>query len=553
VARLSARQVVWRALQVPLLFLGVFMAGLVADSNLSLLPTFLSPRYANLWDDLVAHHTRAPGHKSLAELDDAYGSEIVHRFVIVKHSYPALVPSEKAALASWLNMAIEGDGGAARVGTEWVGRTTLLFALFYFPFLVALNALAKNFTWAFCRTPRAGHTFLTHFEPHWRGRLIGAAASLPAVVLLALWNAYGTLTPDLGRLGFNLFNLTVLFVLLAYFSGLGLRFVRSVIEGVFIVRGTDPGRIVWDELLTVALTTPVLLFVYRNSAVSVLTDVVAGLGPLVIAKLVGWSLDRGRAGAAVPVATRAGAADLSGNRWLAITGAAVGAVYALGCGCAPVVVPEQREPTRLTVAELEAKGKHRDARWLELTEGYLFWPKLVASHTGAGDPEWYFVPLVSKEVLDEWLAAYRKDGPRTEYSFDRCTAIVRFYPREFGQLFPGVAPGRFDPETPFEPYTFNGDSQQLFNIAHGLPDELAAGTDDFEPGRLIRLDPGRPEFGARPMLLMAALGVVFMLPLGIRWLRSGLTTRPAAEEPLEVLPAEPPVARKRRGTGRDRA
>ena len=95
-----------------------------------------------------------------------------------------------------------------------------------------------------------------------------------------------------------------------------------------------------------------------------------------------------------------------------------------------------------------------------MTDGYLFWPKLAAweesSPSRGKYVNSYYVPLVSQDVLDEWLEEYRQKGERAEYSFDKARVVAEFDPEEFARLFPGVAPGQFDPQQPYAAYTLEG-------------------------------------------------------------------------------------------------
>src|SRR5262245_37260185 len=74
----SPFQILWMIVQAPLILFGAVTAAHLLAGQVELLPTFVSPPYANYWKDLVAYRLRAEGHKSLPELIQQYGSGHVH-------------------------------------------------------------------------------------------------------------------------------------------------------------------------------------------------------------------------------------------------------------------------------------------------------------------------------------------------------------------------------------------------------------------------------------------------------------------------------------------
>src|SRR5207248_9822418 len=115
---------------------------------------------------------------------------------------------------------------------------------------------------------------------------------------------------------------------------------------------------------------------YQNSALSVAAALVAGLGPVVVVRLRRqWSGE--------PASSAADAAGVDPYRAVTQNVALVLLVAALGVGffcCGSCLVPFtnwQRTPVPVSVTALEAGQWPGTRRWLEVTDGYLFWPARV--------------------------------------------------------------------------------------------------------------------------------------------------------------------------------
>jgi hypothetical protein len=324
---------VWRLLTTCLrglaMALGACWVLLILYAQVKLLPTFLSPRYQDFWDDVIAYRLRGEQHKSLDELDRAYGTPLVRDYLVDQTFLTAFLPSEKAAFATWVTFNFEQVNGIPSKKTNWLFTTLFAVVTIYVPVALFQRAWAKNLTWWFCRSERSVRLFAGHFAAPWRQRVLGALLTAPVVAVLALWNASEALFPELQQAGVVLVEEALLFVCLAYLSGLGVRALTYAIQGVFLARGVDPQRTFWDEVVAASLAAPALLFVYRNSPLSMLADMVAGLAPQVIAKVLHrLSLARGSRPAPEPNVAVAASGRLAGS--LALAG--LGAIFCLFSG-----------------------------------------------------------------------------------------------------------------------------------------------------------------------------------------------------------------------------
>src|SRR4051794_22478471 len=96
---------------------GAMVASVVVEAHLDVMPTFLRPGYEKFWDDVTAYRLRGDGHKSIGQLYADYDPYFVHDLVVDFSVYPALIPSEKAALACWLDISLEG-GDPPRINRQ---------------------------------------------------------------------------------------------------------------------------------------------------------------------------------------------------------------------------------------------------------------------------------------------------------------------------------------------------------------------------------------------------------------------------------------------------
>jgi hypothetical protein len=504
----------------PLVLAGAGIAGIVLWSHLVVLPTFTQDRYRHFWDDIVAHHLKADGHKSLDQLHAEYDPLFVRDCAVNHDFYQVAVPSEKAGLAFWVGSAMDdATGDPPQRSPYWIREGQAMFLFFVLPLLAFVRAVTRNLAWAVCWSERSAELFAERYEaPAWR-RAVGAAVVLPVVVALSAVGAAQGLTPDLRRAGFTLVDLTTIAVAQSYLGGALVRFVRGVVDAGFLAAGADPDTTVWDDVLAVALTGPVLVLLYGNPPVGVLGDLAAGVGaPLVLKAWRRWQIACAT-GTLDAVMVPDGEAAVARN-WLPAVGAALAGFCMLSCGgCGSFVLRNQPGgPTPVTATELESRPLRQNETWVMVDDGYLFWPMLTPIPDGnrPGRVGRYVVPLVSAATRDEWAAEARK-GADARYRTAGHRPLASFDRKEFERLFPGVKPGEYDPERPWTAHRVAGRLQKLTDEPPSVRAEVKTG--GAAEANVVQILDGQTS-GFRPGMLpsFVAVGLVAMLPLPLRLL-----------------------------------
>jgi hypothetical protein len=249
-------------------------------------------------------------------------------------------------------------------------------------------------------------------------------------------------------------------------------------------------------------------------------------------------------------ATAGGPDALARNVALGVGVAVLGGLFLCGGSCLFVAVPSQAAPTGLTVQALESQGTPEQGTWLELSNGYLFWPRLERTGTdrsATADVRWdnlYLAPLVSADVRDEWLRAYRRDGEKANYPYARCRAVIAFHPEDFARLFPEVAAGRVDQEQPYTAFTVRGEVTRYEGAPARVREAIATEVRDLPGDRLLVIENDKKPLGKGPFGGLMVLGLLAMLPPGIRWLLGWPRRR--ARAAADVVPVAAPARRRRR-------
>jgi hypothetical protein len=99
------------------------------------------------------------------------------------------------------------------------------------------------------------------------------------------------------------------------------------------------------------------------------------------------------------------------------------------------------EPMKISVADLEKATKPPEQKRLAVTDGFLFWPELFSLPGKDGKPGLQFVPLVSKQVLDQWLAEEKKYGPKAKFSYNNVRVVVKMSSEQLKSIEPRLLNG----------------------------------------------------------------------------------------------------------------
>jgi hypothetical protein len=224
-------------------------------------------------------------------------------------------------------------------------------------------------------------------------------------------------------------------------------------------------------------------------------------------------------------------------RWLFTTlgGAIVLAAVGLSltcCGPLALIVAGTERATKVAVRDLETRGAPQGS-WLEVTDGYLFWPRLKSTYeekSGAKETTAYYAPLVSKAVLDTWLEEYRRDRDKAVYPFDGSRVMVKVEPAAFKRAFPGAAKG--DDAKPFERHDVKGRVLKFQEEPEFVREGLGKQARDFKPERIILLHYGQEPIGlggaVAGSLCAGLAGLGLAAPLGVRLVRRRSRPGPGA-------------------------
>ena len=109
---------------------------------------------------------------------------------------------------------------------------------------------------------------------------------------LAYWNAAWTHDAAFRDMGYTVHEVAAIHLLMAYMSGIGIYALSCLVGVIFVSLGRDPRSTLLDDLIVVLVAAPLLLFVYHNGPLTVATDLVVGLAPVILVKAYGWAFRR---------------------------------------------------------------------------------------------------------------------------------------------------------------------------------------------------------------------------------------------------------------------
>jgi hypothetical protein len=260
--------------------------------------------------------------------------------------------------------------------------------------------------------------------------------------------------------------------------------------------------------------------------------------------------------------------------------AGLGLLTLAGAAICMFVVRTEYGPTRVSVQQLEASNKPPDRAWLEITgaddtKGILFWPEMVAQTKGKDvNPgqkidkskiEWFFVPLVSREVFNDWNktllppdvnpAGAKAKPPKTftKLSYAKARVVLKFTVRQLEEKFPKAVQtftentGHWDPH--YAEYQVTGTVGNYSSVPKPVMDEMEKTIKDMDKNRMILvINDGRPPSYFGIGLFLFFLSLPLFLPLGI-WTgrtlfgaRRGESGAPVSEGAFAGSPVPPAAA-----------
>ena len=228
--------------------------------------------------------------------------------------------------------------------------------------------------------------------------------------------------------------------------------------------------------------------------------------------------------------------------------AAFGLLLFAGGGLSLLLTPAAEATTRVTAADLEARGPG-DHPWLEVTDAFLFWPlghKRVTVYEDSKKEEatGYYVPLVSKGVLDRWTTVHeanKGDPDKAIYPCDDCRVLLlKMSPAAFKGAFPKGAPD----DSTSTPYQAAGRAGTYRAEKDDVREALTKQIQNLKPERIIVLESGAPPPALASYGWLMVLALPFFVPLGfvlVRRMRSAPAAKAApapaaAAAPVEAIP-----------------
>jgi hypothetical protein len=244
-----------------------------------------------------------------------------------------------------------------------------------------------------------------------------------------------------------------------------------------------------------------------------------------------------KASATIPIRRRT--TSYAGAAMLAV----VGSLF-MGCGGAVIILTLKAPsaPTVVSVVDLEKSSEAPPGPYLQITGGHLYWPEMYAeTMQGLADKSattrCYYVPLVSKDVIEEWMAM---QGARVHYNkarvFLRISASSMRH--DFAQAM--EKPGAISQEKS----PVYGSADRLTAIPAVMLDGMRSKTTDLDPDKMLVLHYGA-EVPSKPTWVgvgvgMAAFSLPWFVPLGVVLRKRFKSSRPATalSGPSDTL-AEP--------------
>jgi hypothetical protein len=204
----------------------------------------------------------------------------------------------------------------------------------------------------------------------------------------------------------------------------------------------------------------------------------------------------------------------------------------------------------MAIRDIETTTNLPDTKWLEFSDGYLFWAGAMESITtreltffGQGQGKKVtinalYVPLVSKATFDNWQAVLAQGGGVSKLPYDQCRVLVKIDFGDLSKKYPRVAAALSDNaplDNPPEPQlAVQGVVHRLDEEPTFVNDSTGASRAGFDSKHTLVLvnDYGinpamKTEINRILSILIAAFGLLLGLPLAAWTFRRLLMHRTA--------------------------
>lgn len=273
-----------------LLLVGPVMAIVLFTQVLSDTHLFLNPKYKSFWIDVEEYHSNPNERKAEREYVSRYGFDPVSRYMMNPGASAAYLPSEEVAKTS-VKWSIVYEKKRNNYGSGLIA-TGFLFVLVvgYLPIAYAARQVQRVLARMVCFTSKAAEVRTEYFAKFsGAGAFWSTVGAFTLALVMAVINSVRTISPEDQIKGVTVLDLAGALLFVGYFSGLWVRLVSQAVAIGFIAFGRNPHKSIWDNVITLAVTAPVLLFIYNNSWLAVLTASITGLAGELFAK---WSAAR---------------------------------------------------------------------------------------------------------------------------------------------------------------------------------------------------------------------------------------------------------------------
>ena len=222
---------------------------------------------------------------------------------------------------------------------------------------------------------------------------------------------------------------------------------------------------------------------------------------------------------------------------------AVGMTFLLLGGCGAVSAWRNSTPTEISVAELEKSDEAPSGYLLKITDGYLFWPEMVrVTRKSDGETLQYYVPVVSKAVVDEWLPKFKEKNTKAKYSYAKARVVVKIRPETIEEIAPKIANKDKKIKVYFKEYETTGMVGSFVGLPDIIGEQLTSNAEKHDAARMVLIHDGARPWGVTFPMCVMLFGALFLIPLGIILVRDYMPKKGAAKPKAAPAQSKPTPA-----------
>ncbi len=147
-------------------------------------------------------------------------------------------------------------------------------------------------------------------------------------------------------------------------------------------------------------------------------------------------------------------------------------------------------PAVMSLADLEkSKEPLPKLKAVEIKDGNLFWPAAVSDTIKDGSTTKvlaFYIPLVSKDVVQEWGELFAKDKAAAKFSFSKVRTFVKITPDQIKNM-PELAKAK-ELKTNFTPFTVRGLVGDFKGLHDTVKEAIKSHAVNYDADRMILID-----------------------------------------------------------------